>query len=299
VKNASDNTFLRLLNPLYLGTIFYILFSSVFLVIRSSHVPDLWDHVVMRIIILVSIPGILILNEKFPNKVTLLLKSAYPLFFLNNFYSETAYLKNVIFPADLDVYFANAEQWLFGCQPSLEFSKLMPNDWFKELMFMSYFSYYPMIGAFCLGIFFLSYKEAPKAICLMVFSFYLYYMIYIILPVIGPQYYFNSSAYQADLPYFFGKTMYLLHPLENATGAFPSSHVGLALVMCYLAFKHVKKLFFILFPFALGICFATVYVKEHYLIDVLAGMVSGPLFLLISNFIYNKLSRFYSSLIGG
>jgi membrane-associated phospholipid phosphatase len=81
----------------------------------------------------------------------------------------------------------------------------------------------------------------------------------------------------------------ILFNVEKPTGAFPSSHVGLAIILSYLAYKHHKKLFYITLPFVTGICFATVYLKEHYVIDVLAAFLIAPVFVYTGNFVYNRL----------
>ena len=44
---------------------------------------------------------------------------------------------------NLDNFFASAEQFLFRCQPSVEFSEHFPSMWFSEPFNMGYFAYYP------------------------------------------------------------------------------------------------------------------------------------------------------------
>lgn len=283
---------MKRLSPLDIGTIFYVLFSTIFICINAPSIKDTWTHFALRIVVICLIFTQIWLTEKFPNKILLLLKNTYPLFFLNYFYAETALIKNIIFHTDLDVYILQIDQWLYGCQPALEFSKLMPQAWFNECMFMSYFSYYLLTGVVCISIYFEKEAESYRTIFIIIISFYLYYILYIIFPVVGPQYYFNVTAYQPEHPYLFGKIMCFLHTMERATGAFPSSHVGMALVFSYIFFKHVKKLFFITLPFIIGICFATIYLKEHYVVDVIVGLLSAPLFIILSGSIYDRLLSF-------
>ena len=84
---------------------------------------------------------------------------------------------------------------------------------------------------------------------------------------------------------------YILINAEEPTGAFPSSHVGIALILSYVAYKHQKTLFYFCLPFAIGICFATVYLKAHYLVDVLAAIITVPIFIYLSGYVYNKLLK--------
>ena len=283
---------LKYLSPLDIGTILYILFSGVYMAIGSSRLTDMLPHVVLRIIILVLIALLTYANQKFPNKIILLVRNTYPLLFLSFFYTETSYLKNVFFDNNLDIYFSRAEQYLWGCQPSLEFYQFAPQDWFNELMNVCYFSYYFLTTVICITLYILEREKSYKGIFIVVFSFYMYYTIYDFLPIIGPQFYFDTMNTNYVPPYFFGKIMkYILFNLEEPTGAFPSSHVGIALVLSYVAYKDLKKVFYISLPFVIGICFATVYLKAHYLIDVLGGIISAPVFILISSFVYNKITQ--------
>ena len=65
---------------------------------------------------------------------------------------------------------------------------------------------------------------------------------------------------------------------ERPTAAFPSSHVGISTVLMLLAW-HTRqmKLVWLLVPFFVLMFFATVYIRAHYAIDALAGLVSGGL----------------------
>ena len=66
---------------------------------------------------------------------------------------------------------------------------------------------------------------------------------------------------------------------ERPTAAFPSSHVGISTVIMLLGWHTGKhKLFYVMLPFYIFLCMATVYIQAHYLIDALAGLVTGAVF---------------------
>jgi membrane-associated phospholipid phosphatase len=164
----------------------------------------------------------------------------------------------------------------------------MPQEWFAELMNICYFSYYLITTVVCLAIYFKNRTESYESIFIVIFSFYLYYIVFALIPVAGPQFFYGYS--DVEPPYFFGKIMhYILLNVEEPTGAFPSSHVGIALILSYVAFKHQRLVFYFSLPFVIGICFATVYLKAHYLIDVIGAFISVPIFIAISSFVYQKL----------
>jgi membrane-associated phospholipid phosphatase len=201
-------------------------------------------------------------------------------------------MKNIILNDNLDAYFSGIDQAIWGFQPSLQFSKAMSQGWFNELMNISYFSYYLITAAVCITIYINETKQSYKPIFIVVFSFYLYYILFDLLPVVGPQFYFDTLTHEPVPPYPVGKFMqYLLLNYEEPTGAFPSSHVGLALILSYVSLKYQKKLtlFLVGLPFVIGICFATVYLKAHYAIDVLGALITVPIFVVISGYVYSRL----------
>jgi len=75
---------------------------------------------------------------------------------------------------------------------------------------------------------------------------------------------------------------------ETQTGAFPSSHVGIATIFLILTQKYFKKEFFILIPFIIILVLSTVYIKAHYGVDILGGIITGFLFYFLSDKVYDK-----------
>ena len=58
--------------------------------------------------------------------------------------------------------------------------------------------------------------------------------------------------------------------------AFPSSHVSVCVVLMLIAWRTgMNKTFWALLPFAVLLCLSTVYIRAHYAIDALAGLLSG------------------------
>jgi membrane-associated phospholipid phosphatase len=76
---------------------------------------------------------------------------------------------------------------------------------------------------------------------------------------------------------------------ERPTAAFPSSHVGVTLVLLLLAWRSgSRRLFYWVLPFLLLMCLATVYIRAHYAIDVFAGLISGTMIYFILQFLYTR-----------
>ena len=234
-----------------------------------------------------------------PCRITKMVRIIAQMALLAWWYPDT-YEINRMFP-NLDHIFAGWEQDLFGCQPALLFAKAMPWAVVSELMSMGYFMYYPMIALVSFYYFFCRYYEAERAAFVMLASFFIYYLVYIYVPVVGPTFYFDAvgiseitkgifpalgdyfNTHTNCLPtpgYTDGIFYQLVEDAKNAgerpTAAFPSSHVGVSTI-CMLLVWHAgnRKMLYVMLPFYIFLCLATVYIQAHYLIDAIAGLISA------------------------
>lgn len=221
---------------------------------------------------------------------------------------------------NLDHIFAAAEQSIFGCQPSIEFSQLLPGAVWSEAFNLGYWSYFPMIAALSIAVFWIECRKRQftfprfhRVVALIMISFFLYYVIYIFLPVTGPQFYFQAvgvdQILQGHFPavgtYFNSHTEMLPSPSwsdglfyqlvemaheagERPTAAFPSSHIGISTILLLLARRHAPRVLPFLLPLWALLCCATVYIQAHYLIDAIAGLISAPIVLGCSQYIMKK-----------
>lgn len=234
-----------------------------------------------------------------PCRLTLFLRITVQLALLGWWYPDT-YEINRMLP-NLDHVFAAWEQTVFGCQPALLFCKAMPWPFFSELMSMGYAAYYPMIVFVVVYYFLFRYHDYERAAFVILSAFFVYYLIYIFLPVTGPTFYFKAAGlnnitqgifpnvhdyfnYYQDCLKTPGYTDGLFYQMvegakaagERPTAAFPSSHVGISTVLMLLTWhtgdRHV---FYVLSVLYVLLCFSTVYIQAHYAIDVLAGLVTG------------------------
>ena len=240
-----------------------------------------------------------------PCRFTLLCRIGVQLALLSWWYPDT-YELNKILP-NLDHLFAGYEQQLFGCQPALLFPQAITNPVFSELMHLGYASYFPLIAIVTLFYFFWRFTEFNRAVFVILASFFLYYVIFIFLPVTGPQYYYEAAGLdniaQGIFPNlhdyfathdemmtmpgysdgFFYQCVASAHATgERPTAAFPSSHVGITTILLFLAWRTKNRLlFFGILPFYVLMCLATVYIRAHYAIDVIGGWVSAVVFYLL------------------
>ena len=255
--------------------------------------------------------GLIYLYQKYPCRLSAFVRMVVQMSFLAYWYPDT-FEFNRLFP-NLDCFFASAEQWLFNCQPSVEFSKLCPDIWFSEPFNMGYFAYYPLIAIVAIYYFVFKFEWFEKASFVIVTSFFLYYLIYIFVPVAGPQFYFpaigmdnvEACNFLSIGDYFNHNAILLPGPNfeqglffdlveasqevgERPTAAFPSSHVGISTILMIMAWRVNKKLCYGLAPFYVLLCCATVYIQAHYLIDVFAGWMSAVAIYILSTWMYKR-----------
>ena len=70
----------------------------------------------------------------------------------------------------------------------------------------------------------------------------------------------------------FTRTAPVVIPL-TAYGAFPSLHCAVALLAVLLAWRYQRWFFWVQLPFATGLIVGTVYLRHHWVVDILAGFV--------------------------
>ena len=255
--------------------------------------------------------GLIYLYQKYPCRLSAFVRMVVQMSFLAYWYPDT-FEFNRLFP-NLDCFFASAEQWFFNCQPSVEFSKLCPDIWFSEPFNMGYFAYYPLIAIVAIYYFVFKFEWFEKASFVIVTSFFLYYLIYIFVPVAGPQFYFpaigmdnvEACNFLSIGDYFNHNAILLPGPNfeqglffdlveasqevgERPTAAFPSSHVGISTILMIMAWRVNRKLCYGLTPFYVLLCCATVYIQAHYLIDVFAGWISAVGIYIFSTWMYKR-----------
>lgn len=290
------------------ATLAYALLTALLTIPLWARLVDPLTPLVLRAAIVAGLLFLWCLFRVYPSRLTLLARCIYPLALLAVWYPDT-YAFCSCFPY-LDHLFAKADLVLFGCQPALVWSVVLKSKWCSELFYLGYYAYYPMIFLTVLAPLFVKRTIFLRTAFIVGFAFFCYYLIYLFLPVAGPQYYFpalsqgaiESGAYPALGDYFRYHTEMAVSPGpeglfrslvegaqaggERPTAAFPSSHVGMSTVMMILLWRTRHSLALSMLPLYILLCGATVYIQAHYLVDVLAGWITAPLFLLLAQWAY-------------
>ena len=229
-------------------------------------------------------------------------------------YPETFDLNRML--PNYDFLLAELEQSIFHSQPAQIFNQLYPQHWLGEILNMGYLSYYPLIIGTCIYFYFKNRKTFEQFFFILLFSFFCYYLIYILFPTAGPQYYYqaigldqvNSGIFPNIGHYFdtheslsvignnsgfFSQMVQNTQQVgERPTAAFPSSHVGISTLIILLIIKNRRfKLLSVLFPVYIALVTSTVYIQAHYVIDVLAGFTTAFIFYILGFLVYKLFTR--------
>lgn len=266
----------------------YVLITSVLLIISWDNSGKSLELILTRSFLIGISILLIFLESTVKSKFLNLLRNCYPILFSMLFYTETVFY-NKLFFNNLDNILVDIDYYLFGYQPSVQFSKFFSNPFFSELMYLGYFTLYVLIISFVLITYFKLKKNSDELFFKLAASMLLYYLFFCFFPATGPQFHFSSPEKDLPTAYFFDSIIHFIQKAEQPTGAFPSSHVGISLIILVLFFKKVPNYFKITFPFVCLLILSTVYIKAHYAIDAIAGILSVPIVLYLASFLYQKI----------
>ena len=188
---------------------------------------------------------------------------------------------------------------IFGVHPTVWMERLI-SPTLSSLLQFAYISYYFIPVS--LGVVLIArgrFGKFEEVLFGILLCFYLSYVGYLLVPAIGPR--FTLSHLQTgDLQVspFIKSIQDTLNSLEkNKTDAFPSGHTAVSLMGLYYAWKvRETKLFAVLVPVVTGLIISTVYLRYHYVIDVIAGIALTCLTIAVAPGLRRLLSAQVDSL---
>ncbi len=279
--DLAQRSWWRRLRPEDVYQILYMLLTGAVVLAGWNRLANPSLHLVARAgitaFILLFVP---FAQRRYHNDVAALLRDIYYMLVFIFFYTETADLHVAAWGGvSFDEVIAPMDQWIFGFQPSLEFWQAAPQRWFSELMNLCYTSYYFLfiLGGLAVWIQHDGGRGYSRMLHAVVLTMLTCYLIFVFFPTLGPQYRWAELHSRDNYTGYFFK--YLLDSIlefgERPTGAFPSSHVALAVVFLFSFWTYARWAFYVALPFVAGLMMATVYIGVHYFVDVPAGVLVG------------------------
>lgn len=198
-------------------------------------------------------------------------------------------------PQDIDYLLIRIDYVVFGCYPTIFMERIM-NPFLTDILQVAYSTYYflPVILGVVLKIK-KKNEEFGKSLFLILLCFYLSYVGYILFPALGPRYAMEHLHDKTLGGFLVSKPIQdVLNLLEGVKrDAFPSGHTGIALTVLFLAYRYERLLFWIMLPAVTLLIFATVYLRYHYAVDVIGGVLLAVVTIALGEVYYKFYKRRY------
>ncbi len=215
-----------------------------------------------------------------------------PLFVILFTFDSMGHLTAYINPPDKDALLARLDSYIVGPVPDA-WLEWMISPALTVILQVCYTSYYFIPIIFCLILLF--GKEVEKfdiALFGITLGFFVSYIGYIIVPALGPRYYlegqFTHSLMRDGLARAINSTLNFLEGTNR--DAFPSGHTEIVLIVLMYAWRYKRLFFWLALPLASGLVLATMYLRYHYVVDVIAGALLAPVCVRAADWLYGKLA---------
>ncbi|MBN1824762.1 MAG: inositol phosphorylceramide synthase [Candidatus Eisenbacteria bacterium] len=184
-------------------------------------------------------------------------------------------------PHDIHTTLAMIEERLFGLQPVV-WAEQFITPARTEFFSFFYTNFFLVAPSVALLLWFTGRRrEARETLLGVIITFYTGYVLYVIFPAAPPRLYFESlGLFSVNLGggaiADFQNALIAMMPNHASRAAFPSLHTAVSLVSLYYAWRYCRRFFPILLFFVIGLLASTVYLRHHYVVDLIAGAFLVP-----------------------
>ena len=217
-------------------------------------------------------------------------------------FKEIYFMVKPIAGVDFDQYLIAIDKFIFGVNPT-QFLYQFATPIVTEILQLAYASFFIMPLVLLLELQIkkqlLNFKFVAFA---LVLGFILSYIGYFIVPAIGPRFTLhNFEMTNTELPGLW-LTNFLRefinageaipkgtpNPIEVVQrDVFPSGHTQMTLVTMYLAYKLKANFRHLIYPVGTLLIFATVYLRYHYVVDLIGGFLFMILTMYLAKILFN------------
>ena len=206
------------------------------------------------------------------------------------YYSLWGDATHLLVPQDRDRELIVLDQQLFGFQASVAIQRFITprrTAW-MEFSYFYHILHIPLVGCFV-------YLWRPRSRFremmsgLMVVTFF-GLLGYILVPAIGPLYTLRN-LYTVPLRQpisLFNQQLEFMDLARIHRDVFPSMHVAISFLVWLYALRNSRPLFWVLSPLVLSLWVSTIYLRYHYLVDVVAGLLLAPASFLLANWLFGR-----------
>ena len=254
-----------------------------------KRLPDAgWLAAVNAVAILIAVLAI-----RHPGKASWIFRHWYPLPYVGWCYRQMALLIPAIRRGDADADLAQLDYRLWHAYPTVWLERLA-TPVLTEYLQIVYALFVPVV----LLVAFLLWRQRRYAdfryyAFLIALGFLVSYLGYLLVPARGPRF-FLRHLQSIDLRGLWVTRLLqaTLDRLESkAWDCFPSGHTEMTILAWWGSRRISKGLFWVYCAYTLSIISATVYLRYHYTIDILAGVAVAGLLVLLAPHLYRTLEK--------
>jgi membrane-associated phospholipid phosphatase len=236
--------------------------------------------------------AVIVYQVKRPNVTSWLFRNWYALPYVASCYKEMALFIPAVRSSDADQCLADLDFRIWGAHPSVWLERIH-TPVLTEFLQIVYTLFVPAV----LYIAWVLWHRRRTAdfqyyAFLIALGFLASYLGYILVPARGPRFLLKH------LQHFPLQGLWLFQTMQNALDrlesahydCFPSGHTELTILAWWGSRMVSKRLSRVYLAYTPCIIFATVYLRYHYTVDLLAGMVTAAVVILSAPRLYQKLS---------
>jgi len=278
----------RLLSVLYTTDVVNISFFAILtvtLIVLREHISG-WVHLCLLNFIVIVMVLMFAKLSSTKTHIWKLLHNFYMMICIPIAFKEIYYIVPVIHPVDYDISLMAIDFWMLGVNPT-QWLQRISSPVLTEILQLTYSSFYLLPYILAIDLYRKKRMQAFKIVFLTVtFGFYLSYLGYVAVPAVGPRFFLhNFHAINEEIPGLF-LTKYLRVYTDIAESippgttdligkvqrdVFPSGHTQITLLVMFLAFRYRARTRWFLWVTGSLLVFSTVYLRYHYVIDVIGG----------------------------
>lgn len=286
----------------------FLYIITIIIVVNIQVIPSGYYYVLINFVLSVFTVFVIIKYEKlgFAEKhvrgLLKILRFWYPLLMVLFYFKEIYLIMINVGSVLYDDLLIRIDYWIFNSNPTqILFS--LSNPLLTEFLQIIYNLFYLMPVIYGLELYLWHrYREFKFATFLILLGFYLSFFGYLILPAIGPRFTLhNFENLNLEMPGIFltellrdiinfGESIYPKNVPNPETiaqrDAFPSGHTIIILLITYLSAKFKSGSLYFYLPYSLLMIFSTVYLRYHYVIDLISGFAVALISVFIAMFVY-------------
>ncbi len=282
------------MRPIYNLIVVFLTLLSVITAVFKNKVPDAYPILATYAVLLTALTLLISLQKRNNGKlVEMTCDIIFPVAAVMLIFNSLGGLVHNINSLTYDHVLIRLDYKLLGVHPTVALERFT-TPVLTEILQFAYASYYflPIIFGVTLKI---EGKEAEfhRSVFLIILCFFLSYIGYILVPAVGPRYTLNHiqgiELHGVFLRDVINDTLNRLEGIK--LDAFPSGHTAVTLAVVYLAYRFQRTLFRVFLPLAIALVISTVYLRYHYVVDVIGGVLLFIFTIYIGEKYYNRWER--------